>query len=270
MDKTRKLENRWLKYKIQKVILSIAVVLALFLVALLSYFYVFEKDLLYDFLGEERVIETPLSQNMADFNNSISFIDESNLSAVPPLIIEEEEVRVEVKEEFFIEETLSLEPIIPIIDMEKERHTHVRSTAKRASVSKTVRAKPANYLTSSELKNVGTSRDTTKLKKIHLTSSSKNYVETMKLKFLKNKNPRDALLLAKVFYKRGAYNESEKWALTANKLDYKQADSWIVFAKSKAKMGQKDEAIKILYTYYKKSKSAKVKAVIEKIKTGEF
>lgn len=268
MDKTQKLEQRWFKYRMQNMILSTAVTLALLLVALFSYFYFLKKDLFYDFLGKKSVLETSLIEQSIDVNNSLAFVDESNLSVTPPITLKEEKIEAKLTEAT-TKESLSLAPVIPIIDMEKERYKRSTPRAKRVSEPKTVRAKTATYLDPSELKNIEHARDTTKLKKINLSSSSKNYIETMKAKFLKSKNPREALLLAKVFYKRGAYKESEKWALIANKLDSKQADSWIIFAKSKVKMGQKDEAIKILFTYYKKSKSAKVKAVIEKIKTGE-
>ncbi len=87
----------------------------------------------------------------------------------------------------------------------------------------------------------------------------------MKDKFQKNKNPREALLIAKAYYRAGNYKESEKWALKANGLNRNLEESWLLFAKSKNALGQKDEALKILITYYNKTRSPKVRLLIEKI-----
>ena len=92
----------------------------------------------------------------------------------------------------------------------------------------------------------------------------------MKGKFSKTKNSRDALLLAKAFYREGNYKESERWALEANKLNSNLDESWIVFAQAKAKLGKKREAINILAMYYKRTKSSKVKAVLEEVKMGKL
>ena len=173
-----------------------------------------------------------------------------------------------------IVEELSLKPIIPIIDMEKEkaRRSIPIVHKKKAHTKRVVKAKPSTYLTAQELSGVRKSneRDTTRLQKIHLHSSSKNYIETMKEKFSKSKNSRDALLLAKAFYRKGNYKESERWALEANKLNSNLDESWIVFAQAKAKLGKKREAINILAMYYKRTKSSKVKAVLEEVKMGKL
>jgi tetratricopeptide (TPR) repeat protein len=97
--------------------------------------------------------------------------------------------------------------------------------------------------------------------------SSQNYMQIMKEKFAKNKNPRDAILIAKAYFRAGNYEKSKEWALRANSLDKNLEESWIVFAKSKQMLGQRDEALNILITYYKKSRSKRVKELIEKIKT---
>jgi ribosomal 50S subunit-associated protein YjgA (DUF615 family) len=136
--------------------------------------------------------------------------------------------------------------------------------------NKLVKAKASTYLTASELSTIKKEvvlLDSEKTKKINLNGSSANYIETMKKKFSRSKKPREALLLAKAFYAKGDYSNSEKWALTANKLDSSKDESWHIFAKSKLKLGQKNEALKILSSYYKKSHSPKTKALIVKIKT---
>jgi len=64
--------------------------------------------------------------------------------------------------------------------------------------------------------------------------------------------------------------EAEQWALSANKLNNSLEESWLLFAKSKAKLGKKKEALKILVSYYKKSNSIKAKRLIGQIQTGRI
>ena len=280
MDKTRKLEKQWFKYK-RKKFFSALLILSIFTILLSSLYYLFQSDKLNVnrlktfFLSSSEEVKNNISDNvevessvvtktMEDSNHTLSLID-LNSSVALPLVIEKIQ---EVRE-------ISLEPIIPIIDMDKEeaKRTHIKKKVHhKKSTQARVKAKKSNYLTQKELSKIthtkGFTRDTTKLKKIHLSSSSSNYIETMKRKFLKHKNPRDALLLAKVFYKRKLYKKAEKWSFSANKIDKSLEESWIIFAKSKAKLGKKDEAIKILFMYYKKNKSKKIKELIQNIKRG--
>ena len=189
--------------------------------------------------------------------------------------------KVLAKSEPIIKNEVSLEPIIPIIDMEKEeKKTYVKAYKKPRKVArkssskkfskKIVHAKAGTYLTAKEMSVVNTSMDSINIKKINLKSSSINYIEAMKKKFKRGKQPREALLLSKAYYGKGDYSNAEQWALTANKLNAKLEESWLMFAKSKAKLGNKNEAIKILSAYYKKNKSAKAKALLIKIKMGKL
>ena len=180
---------------------------------------------------------------------------------------------------------VSLEPVIPIINMEKVTHrssskkVHKASTHKKKASNKLVKAKASTYLTASELStmkheikhtNSVSPRNTEKIKKINLHGSSVNYIENMKHKFASSKNPREALLLAKAFYEKQDYSKSEEWALAANKLDSSNDESWYLFAKSKVKLGKKNEALKILSSYYRKNHSSKTKALLLKIQNDRL
>ncbi len=103
--------------------------------------------------------------------------------------------------------------------------------------------------------------------KIELKMTSNNYMTIMKEKFLKNKNPRDAILIARAYFRAGNYDKAKEWSLKANSLNNSLEESWILFAKSKQMLGESREALKILLTYYKKSKSKRVRELIEKMKT---
>ena len=183
-------------------------------------------------------------------------------------------------------ESVALEPIIPVIDMAKEESIkHTRKSKLRPKRtkpshatkhnSKLVKAKPNSYLTAKELSKISKVKKVVKEephvpKKIKFQTTRVNYIATMEKKFSKYKSARDAILIAKAYYRKGNYAKAESWALSANKLDKKSEESWLLFAKSKAKLGKKQEAINILASYYKKSKSAKAKALIGQIRTGKF
>jgi len=176
------------------------------------------------------------------------------------------------------EDIVSLSPIIPVVDLEdessrkekKERAVSERKKTKKKSKhrrKKLVKAKKSEYIIPKELHNNLPRKERKEKKKVHIDikTSSSNYINIMKDKFQKNKNPREALLIAKAYYRAGNYKESEKWALKANGLNRNLEESWLLFAKSKNALAQKDEALKILITYYNKTRSPKVRLLIEKI-----
>ena len=97
------------------------------------------------------------------------------------------------------------------------------------------------------------------------TSSSIAYREVER-RFLQSHDTEDALFLAKSYYAKGNYAKAEYWALEANKVDDNIEESWLIFAKAKAKQGQINEAIRILTSYIRKSNSVQAKSVLYKIK----
>ena len=75
----------------------------------------------------------------------------------------------------------------------------------------------------------------------------------------------DALFLAREYYSQRKYNKAAYWALQTNKLDGDIEESWLIFAKSKAKLGQKNEAIRVLSEYAKKSNSKAAHTLLRKL-----
>ena len=61
------------------------------------------------------------------------------------------------------------------------------------------------------------------------------------------------------------YKNSEKWALIANELDSNNEESWIIFAKSKYNLKQKDDAISVLKIYNDKANSANIEDLMRQI-----
>jgi len=108
-------------------------------------------------------------------------------------------------------------------------------------------------------------------KKMHLNiieSSSLDAYKDVEERFFKSRDVDDSLFLAKSYYRKGLYEKSEYWALQTNKINSTIDDSWIIFAQSKVRLGQKNEAISILKNYVKRTGSERAKNTLLKIKAN--
>ena len=108
---------------------------------------------------------------------------------------------------------------------------------------------------------------------IHLnivkTTSSSAYKDVEK-RFQQSNNIDDALFLAKTYYKKGNYKKAEKWAFETNQLDPTLEESFLIFVKSKMKLGQKNEVISILNQYLNHKNSQDARILLEEIKNEKF
>ena len=89
-------------------------------------------------------------------------------------------------------------------------------------------------------------------------------------RFKRNKSPKLSLYIAKRYYAMGNYNKSYNYALITNQIDESIEDSWIIFAKSLYKLGEKKMAMKTLYSYIKNSESIKANMLLNEMKRGTF
>ena len=106
-------------------------------------------------------------------------------------------------------------------------------------------------------------------KKIHfemIDANSPRAYKEIESRFAFAPDPDDALFLARIYYKNGNYRKAAHWALETNKLNGDIEESWLIFARAKAKTGQKNEAIRVLTQYAKKSNSAEAKKLLKKLK----
>ena len=88
-------------------------------------------------------------------------------------------------------------------------------------------------------------------------------------RFKSYQDPKDSLKLAKIYYKKGDYKKAESWAVSTNNIDGDIEESWLIFAKSRAKQGDRKDAIKVLQSYYDETNSAKAKDLLVKIRFGK-
>ncbi|BAF70118.1 tetratricopeptide repeat protein [Nitratiruptor sp. SB155-2] len=80
-----------------------------------------------------------------------------------------------------------------------------------------------------------------------------------------------ALIIAQKFYEQKKYENALKWSLKANELNKKSEKSWILFAKSMYKLGQKEKALQTLQFYLQKNPlSKKAKSLYFSMRKGLF
>lgn len=104
---------------------------------------------------------------------------------------------------------------------------------------------------------------------IKIETHEVNSIQYLKEKFEKTHNITFALMLAEEYYTMKNYSECNKWALMANNVDPDSEKSWVWFAKSKVKLGHKEDAVLALQAYLKNNKSKAAQSLLNQISVGE-
>lgn len=104
---------------------------------------------------------------------------------------------------------------------------------------------------------------------IKIETQEVNSIKYLKERFEKSHNIIYALMLAEEYYLSKNYQDSNKWSIIANTIDADNEKSWILFAKSKLKLGHKQDAISALEAYLKNNKSKVVQNLLTQIMSGE-
>ncbi len=106
--------------------------------------------------------------------------------------------------------------------------------------------------------------------KIRIESKKVDTLTFLKKKFEATKKADYALMVAEEYYEKKNYKKALKWAIKANDADASNEKSWILFAKSKTKLGRKKEAIKALKIYLQNRESQRVFNILEQIRSGDL
>ena len=100
--------------------------------------------------------------------------------------------------------------------------------------------------------------------------AEKEKIAQMEEDFKTTQDTKDSLYLARYFYKKGDYKKAESWAVQTNNIDGDIEESWLIFAKARAKQGFRTDAIKVLQSYYDETQSKKAKALLKKLRLGKY
>jgi len=110
-------------------------------------------------------------------------------------------------------------------------------------------------------------------KKVHLdiieTTSMSAYKDVEK-RFHQSHDIDDSLFLAKSYYKKGNYKKAVQWAYETNKLDSTLEESFLIFIKSKMKLGERSEVLSILNRYLERHDSKNARVLLNQINNNEF
>jgi len=99
---------------------------------------------------------------------------------------------------------------------------------------------------------------------------SRNDIKEVLSRFKNNNNPALSLFVAKKYYEIGDYKQAYNYALITNKINNDIEESWIIFAKSLVKLGEKDKAINTLKEYIHYSHSSNAQILLDEIQRGKF
>ncbi|MFA5501515.1 MAG: CDC27 family protein [Sulfurovaceae bacterium] len=97
-----------------------------------------------------------------------------------------------------------------------------------------------------------------------------NSITDVMRRFYESKDPNDSLFLAINYYEQNDYSKAFYWAIETNKITEDLEESWLIMAKSKAKMGDRNEAIRILRAYAAKTNSKKALDLLNQIETNQW
>jgi len=106
--------------------------------------------------------------------------------------------------------------------------------------------------------------------KIVISSRKIDKINYYRKRFLDTKEAKYAIELSKIYFAKKEYKKSLRWAIISNGINSNNEESWILFAKNKVKMGEKDEAINALSVYLRVNSSKKVERLVKDIRKGIY
>ncbi len=107
------------------------------------------------------------------------------------------------------------------------------------------------------------------LKKPLIVSHTKS-LSTLKKEFETKRSSDVALLIAKKYYAKKDFKNTIEWSLLANDIDPSNEESWLLFAKAKYRLGEKNAAIRALQSFVNLYNSERAKMLLKKFQSGEF
>ncbi len=109
-----------------------------------------------------------------------------------------------------------------------------------------------------------------KVPKIKIEMQDIDSIRYLKDKYENTHNIIFALMLCEEYYSQKDYENSLKWSIIANDIDNNSERSWVWFAKSKYRLGKKDDAVRALKAYLKANESNTVKSLLKNIENGRL
>jgi len=243
------LEEEWKRYKKKKRKPWYSLILSILIITAFAFSFFNYKDVIFSKFenNESVVVDKP--------KPSVIFLDR----ALTTLEVKKEIIEKEIVEESKIEKSTKDTHVEVETDDSStvdDPMRYVHPNAKKVSITVTEAVKKPTIVEKPR-------------KKMHLniieTTSASAYKDVAK-RFADTSDTDDSLFLARAYYEKGNNKKAIYWALKTNKVNSNIEESWLIFAKAKARSGHKNEAISILSSYTKRSNSSDAKALLKKLK----
>lgn len=105
---------------------------------------------------------------------------------------------------------------------------------------------------------------------INRNNENKLDINDLQSRFKETSNANLGLFIARYYYDHGNYDEAYNYALKTNNINNRIDESWILFAKSLVKLGRTDQAKKTLQLYITQSNSETARGLLDSIERGNF
>jgi len=280
------LEKKYSKYLFKKIFKLILLFLLFFAVILSGsyYFFIYAKSNkkihknIDKNIPKSKLKKIEIKKNTSSINTTIEKVVkiEDNISKNSPVVIRDinatnKEVIVrKIDNSHTIENKLFFH-IKPSGDLSLEntpRKTlslNIISEYKEKNIRKNIR-KPNKKVN----KNDTIEEEKISKPKIKIEMQDIDSVRYLKTKYEKTHNIIFALMLCEEFYSQKDYAASLKWSIIANDIDNQSERSWIWFAKSKFRLGKKDDAIRALKAFLRTSSSNAAELLLKSIQNGSL
>ncbi len=117
--------------------------------------------------------------------------------------------------------------------------------------------------------NTSKSSLTKQRKKLHIQAQGSD-IDSLQQAFEHHPSKNLALLIAQKYYDLGKYNQALEWSIKANEFDKSEERSWIIFAKSAYKIGDKRRAMDALRAYLLHHPNPNVQKLYLQMQKGTF
>ena len=252
------LERRWKKYRRKRALLfSLPIVVAV----VFTYFYLdsSSKKLFQNVQSKKRVLETnnthqkSAQSSFHEMNSTKKSVHSHNLKTLSTDSLKVFETNSSIKQ-------------TPLFMPDKSFEEHL-STLSSLSIAKKHEQNQKKKSVEKPVKRAVLPKVVQKPKKILIQQKTAS-LKDLKKEFYYAPSCSKALIIAQRYYENRQYKDSMKWSLKANKLNKKNEESWILFAKSLYKIGHKQKAIQTLQFYLQRHNSPHAKAVLISMQKG--
>ncbi|WP_024954633.1 hypothetical protein [Sulfurospirillum arcachonense] len=276
-DDIIELENKWLKYKIkQKSKFYILLILLLFILSVIVYNFIKPKPIKAPAQIVKPKLEKIVKQPIIEENNATLKSSKENNTTLTLVSTKNEknntqkEKNITIKKEKTKPYHFQLEPRDQVNELFSSNGFLVYNSPFKED---NIEQENNTYKVIEPIRNIEKEKistlEKTQKHNISIDMKEMDTIAYLKEKYYSTSSIVFALMLSEEYYYAANYEDSLKWALTANDIDSQNTKTWYWFAKSKVKLNQKEDAIKALKAYLANNESKRLKTLLQKIELGD-